>query len=128
MQENKCSLCKIEVNGYGNADSYGLEVYFKLNNEPVYLRSEELGFTGNDIRGFHLGFVNIRNCSLIVEPIVCDTFFEADGSQCVIDYIGQYSDTMDDVFLLLTTGKGTVSPFHSTALKSVKHFIQSFAF
>ena len=109
IQENECSLCKIEVNGYGNDDPNGRQVYFKLNNEIAYIRAEFLGNLGSEVRGFHLAFVNIRNCSLIIEPVVCDTFYQAAGSNCVVNYIGQYSNTMEDVFLLLATGKGAVS-------------------
>ena len=73
--DNKCSLCNAEVNGYRYSDLDGHEIYNKRNNELVYLCFLEMGFSGNNIIGFHLGFVNIRNRSLIVKPVVCNIFF-----------------------------------------------------
>ena len=106
VQENQCSICKIEINGYGKDDPSGHEVYIKLNNKISYMRSEFLGFPESAIRGFHLAFVNIRNCNLVVDPVVCGTHNQESGSNCVVSYIGQYANMMEDVFLLLSTGKG----------------------
>ena len=97
-------LCNIQLQGWGYDDPNcpsDCAVYIKLNDQIVYERRWSI----HGVRtGFHLGFINIRSCTLLYEPQVCETFFRVEDNVCISDNIDAFPSDVEDVVTVVLSG------------------------
>ena len=98
------TLCTIELQGWGfNDPNCPLDcvVYIKLNDQVIY---ERLRFIHGVYTGFHLGYINIRSCTLLYEPQICETYDRVEDNVCVSDYVDAFPYDKEDVVMVVLSG------------------------
>ena len=98
-------FCDIISHGYGFRDEGVPYVSIQLNGEHVYYLDE------TSKRGVHIGLINITNCMLVEQPVLCDFFGSETANDCFQDTIATYTTLDEDTLIVIVTGKCFLSCF-----------------
>ena len=104
-------LCNIQLQGWGYDDPIcpsDCGVYIKLNDQIIY---ERLRHIHGARTGFHLGFINIKSCTLLYEPQICEMYHRAEDDVCVSDYVDAFPYDMEDVVMVVLSGNSKMYIF-----------------